>query len=234
MNQRANIDDLLQPAAPATSPVRRIEVWDLPTRVFHWSLVLAVTVAIVTGELGGDWMVWHGRAGISIAALLVFRLVWGMVGGSYARFRQFFPTITTVRAYLRGEWQQAGHNPLGALSVLALLALLSAQVLSGLFGNDEIAFYGPWAATISEDWSNRVTGWHQLLANGLFVLLALHVGAILAYLLIRKDNLVKPMLRGWKEASHGVAALPATRAALFLALLLALLAALFASGTVRW
>jgi len=188
----------------------RIYVWDLPTRLFHWALVLTVSVAIATGLAGGGWMALHGYAGIAIVGLLAFRLVWGLAGAAAARFASFAPTPGRLRAYLAGEWQGHGHNPLGALSVFALLALLGAQAGTGLFGNDEISFQGPLANLVDEGRSLQLTGLHQKLAYVLIGLIALHVAAITAYLLLRKTNLVKPMITGWKNATtpagHDVAA----------------------------
>ena len=115
----------LEAAAPAG--MRRIVLWDLPLRVFHWSLMAAVTAAIVTGELGGAWMPWHGRAGLLIVGLLVFRVVWGVLGSATSRFTHFAPSPGRLLAYLRGRWRGVGHNPLGALSVFALLGLLFAH-----------------------------------------------------------------------------------------------------------
>jgi len=176
-----------------------LRVWDLPTRLFHWLLVAAVTTAIASGLAGGNWMAVHGKAGLAIAGLVAFRLVWGFVGNRYARFTNFAPTPRVLKTYLRGEWQGHGHNPLGALSVLVLLILLSTQVGTGLFGNDEIAFTGPLAGLVSESLSLRLTGLHHQLAIALYLLLGLHVVAILFHTVVKKDNLVKPMLTGYKE-----------------------------------
>jgi len=187
---------VLSSAAPARI---RIRLWDLPLRVFHWSLVLAVAVAIVTGELGGSWMDLHGKAGLAILGLVSFRVVWGLVGSTHARFLSFAPTFPRIRAYLKGQWRGVGHNPLGALSVFALLGLLATQAATGLFSNDDISFSGPLFALIDEALAGRLTGWHRKLAYVLFGLLALHVAAILAYLRFKRDNLVKPMVTGWKD-----------------------------------
>jgi len=188
----------------------KVRVWDLPLRLFHWALVAAVGTAIVTGELGGDWMDVHGKAGLTIIGLVAFRLVWGLVGSTHARFLRFAPTPRRLVDYLGGRWRGVGHNPLGALSVLALLGLLALQGTTGLFSNDDIAFSGPLFNTIDEALASKLTGWHKQLAWGLFALLALHVAAIGFYLVIKKRNLVKPMVTGWKEveaqaepAEHG-------------------------------
>ena len=118
----------------------RITVWDLPLRLFHWLLVGAVTGALVTVKLGGNAMLWHGRFGLAVLVLLGFRLAWGVLGSTHARFHTFFPTPGRLLAYLRGSWQGLGHNPLGALSVFALIGLFGFQALSGLVASDDIAF----------------------------------------------------------------------------------------------
>ena len=196
MSDFGAVDAGAAPAAPARAGLRRVVLWDLPLRVFHWSLVAATTVAIVTGELGGAWMPWHGRAGLAIVGLLVFRLVWGVVGSATSRFSQFAPTPSRLVAYLRGRWRGVGHNPLGALSVFALLGLLSLQAATGLFGNDDIAFAGPLNHLVDDTLGARVTGWHRLIADGLFVLLALHVLAIAFHVLVKRHRLVRPMITG--------------------------------------
>lgn len=178
----------------------RIKIWDLPTRVFHWALFLAVTGAIWTGWVGGNWITWHGRLGLVVVGLLAFRLVWGLVGSTYARFAQFLPTPSRVLGYLHGRWHGEGHNPLGALSVFALLGFLGWQAASGLFSNDDIAFEGPLADLVSSTTSTWLSGLHR---QGLWIILglvALHVSAIAVYAL-RGKNLVKPMFLGWKEVN---------------------------------
>ena len=188
---------------PAPAGVQRILLWDLPLRVFHWSLVAAVTAAIVTGELGGAWMPWHGRAGLLIVGLLVFRMVWGVLGSATSRFAQFAPSPGRLVAYLRGRWRGVGHNPLGALSVFALLCLLSLQAATGLFGNDDIAFAGPLNHLVDDTTGSRATGWHRLLADGLFVLLALHVLAVAFHVIVKRHRLVRPMISGVADIDAG-------------------------------
>jgi cytochrome b len=232
MNKRATYEEVQpQVVAPAG---KRILVWDLPTRIFHWSLVLAVTVAIVSGEIGGDWMEIHGKAGLAILGLVTFRLVWGFAGSTHARFVNFAPTAGKLRAYLRGRWKGQGHNPLGALSVFALLGLLAAQATTGLFGNDEISFTGPLFALVKEGLANRLTGLHKQLAYVLLAVLALHIVAILVYLVLKKDNLVKPMVTGFKEVRAGTSAAKGSWTALVLALAAAAAVVTAASGAVHW
>jgi cytochrome b len=195
-------------------------LWDLPLRVFHWSLVASVAAAITTGELGGAWMPWHGRAGLAIVGLLAFRLAWGVVGPPTARFAQFAPTPRRLADYLRGRWRGVGHNPLGALAVFAMLALLAAQAASGLFGNDDIAFAGPLNRFVDDAAGARATGWHRLLADGLFALLALHLAAIAFHVLVKRHRLLRPMVTGRGALVAGVAtpsARPRTKGALPLA-----------------
>lgn len=213
-----------------TNTLIRIRLWDLPTRVFHWSLVVAVLTAFVSGQVGGSWMAVHEKSGIAIIGLVVFRLVWGVVGSTHARFLNFAPSPKRIKAYLKGEWQGVGHNPLGALSVFALLGLLAVQAGIGLFANDDIDFTGPLFALVDSALSNRLTGLHVLIANVLLGLLALHLVAIVFYVRFKKDNLVKPMVTGWKEVPSGTSATQGGLLALAVALLGALVAVYGASG----
>ena len=189
----------------------RILLWDLPLRVFHWALVVSVSAAVVTGELGGAWMKWHGRAGLTIVGLLVFRVAWGFVGSATSRFGHFAPSPGAVVRYLRGHWRGVGHNPLGALSVFALLGLLALQATTGLFGKDDIAFAGPLNPFVDDALGSRLTGWHRLLAWGLFALMALHMLAIAVHVAIRRHRLVRPMLTGVHHVAADVVLPPARR-----------------------
>lgn len=209
---------------------KQIRLWDLPTRLCHWLLALGVIAAVVSGQIGGNLIEWHGRIGLLIIGLIVFRLAWGLFGSTYARFAHFFPTPAKLAAYLKGEWQGIGHNPLGALSVFGLLGLVALQVVTGLFANDDIAFVGPLFALVDKDLSNRLTGLHHLAANLLFVLVGLHLVAIAFYLHVKKVNLIRPMVTGWKEAEHGEHAAGGGLLALVLALALAGGAVYGASG----
>ena len=210
--------------------IKRIRLWDLPTRLFHWLLVLGVVASIVSGQLGGNLIEWHGKIGLFILGLIVFRLVWGLIGSTYARFAQFFPTPAKIKAYLRGEWRGVGHNPLGAFSVFGLLGLVAFQVVSGLFSNDDIAFVGPLFDLVSKDLSNQLTGLHKLSSNLLILLIGLHLAAIAFYARVKKDNLVKPMVLGWKETGEGESAKGGGLIALIVALAIAAAAVYAASG----
>lgn len=177
----------------------KVKVWDVPTRVFHWLLVALVAAAFVSGFVGGNWIEWHGRCGLAIMGLLVFRIVWGFVGSTYARFAQFIPGPARVLAYLRGQWHGLGHNPLGAFSVLGLLALTLFQVSSGLVADDNIFYTGPLKALVSQDASDWFTGLHHLNVWLLGALICLHVASIVFYALVKKHFLLLPMLTGVVE-----------------------------------
>ncbi len=222
------------PSAPTVAQLpttHRIKLWDLPLRLFHWSLLAAVSTAIVTGKLGGEWMPVHGQAGIAIVGLLAFRLVWGLVGSGTSRFWHFLPSPRALLDYLKGRWRGIGHNPLGALSVVALLGLIGFQAISGLFGNDDIAFTGPLIGLVDEELSQWFTGWHRQVVNGLFVLLGLHVLAVLFHLKVKKDDIVTPMVTGWKKVPIAHAAPRKARViALVVAIAAGLAAAYGASG----
>ncbi|TVP90346.1 MAG: cytochrome B [Pseudomonadaceae bacterium] len=175
-----------------------VKVWDLPLRLFHWLLVLCVIGAIVTIQFKGEWMVWHERFGLAIIGLLSFRLVWGVLGSTHSRFISFFPTPGRLLDYLRGRWQGLGHNPLGALSVFALIGLFGFQAVSGLFSNDDIAFSGPLRNLVSSSLSGDISSLHRRAEDFLYILVGLHVLAIIVYR-VRGKKLVGPMLHGYKQ-----------------------------------
>ncbi|MEJ7687123.1 MAG: cytochrome b/b6 domain-containing protein [Variovorax sp.] len=177
---------------------RATRVWDLPTRLFHWTLAAAVIGLIVTGLNG--IMEWHFRLGYVVLSLLLFRLMWGFVGGRWSRFSAFVYAPSAVVAYLRGRAHPdhlIGHTPLGALSVFGVLAILALQVATGLVADDEIASSGPLSRFVSSTVVGAATGWHQ--AQGkwtVIVLVGLHVLAVLFYVLVKRHRLVRPMISG--------------------------------------
>jgi cytochrome b len=183
-----------------------IHIWDLPHRLFHWLLAASVIAAYVTVTIGGELIDWHGRVGIFILGLLVFRIVWGFIGSTHSRFATFFPTFSRLSAYLKGQWQGIGHNPLGALSVIALLAAVAVQVGTGLFANDDIAFEGPLFDFVDKSFSNQLTSLHSTTFYVLLALVVLHLIAIIFYRWVKKTNLVAPMLTGKKEVPVALAA----------------------------
>lgn len=191
---------------------KTIRVWDLPTRLFHWALVACVIALVVTGNVGGNAMTWHFRAGYCVLTLLLFRLVWGVVGGHWSRFASFIYSPASVLNYLRGNPKPehlVGHNPLGAFSVFGLLAFLLLQVSSGLFSDDEIAASGPLTRFVSGDLVSLLTGYHAEVGKVIVVVLVLlHIGAIIFYRVKKNENLVTPMLLGDKQVAVDV---PASR-----------------------
>ncbi|MGC9456508.1 MAG: cytochrome b/b6 domain-containing protein [Halothiobacillaceae bacterium] len=175
-----------------------LRVWDLPTRLFHWVLFAAVTTSFLSMYATNATSV-HAWSGYTIMTLILFRLLWGFVGTQTARFTDFVPGPRRLIAYLRhGEGGQIrlGHNPLGALSVLALLASLTVQWATGLFADDDIFFSGPLASLVSSDTRRLLTAIHHNNANVLIGLIALHVSAIAFYALFKRQNLVGPMFTG--------------------------------------
>lgn len=183
----------------------RLLVWDLPTRLFHWLLAIAVPGLVVTGNLGGAWMNWHFRLGYSVLALLLFRLAWGFVGGYWSRFGQFLYSPRTLVRYLRGQSRsehELGHSPSASLSVFALLLVLLLQVVSGLLSDDEIASAGPLSRFAPSDWVSLATAYHAEWGKRVLLgLVALHLLAIGYYQWIRKTPLVAAMITGDKTTT---------------------------------
>ncbi len=214
----------------------RVRVWDLPTRIFHWLLAASVISSIVSGLRGGNALEWHMRLGYLAFALLLFRIVWGLVGGRWSRFGSFIYAPGTLLRYLRGEHRagehlDVGHNPLGAFSVFGLLALLALQVGTGLFADDEIATTGPLIKYVSGATSLALTRWHKLSGQWLIVaLILLHIAAIVFYRVRKKQDLVRPMIHGDKVLRPDVPASQDTTRTRLLALALAALCA----GLVAW
>lgn len=207
-------------------------VWDAPVRLFHWALAALVLFSWSTGQAGGAWMEWHLRSGYAIAALLLFRVAWGLMGSETARFSRFLRGPAAALDYLRQAAAgrpppEAGHNPAGAWMVVAVLGVLAVQVFSGLYADDEVAHRGPLSATAGESfvgWMNRVHGWNEWV---IVALVAIHVAAIAWYRLRLRVDLVGPMVHGRTDnpAARGLAFAPAWIAALILAM---------AGGFVYW
>lgn len=186
--------------------VNKVRVWDLPTRMFHWMLAASIVGLAITSQLGGGAMEWHFRFGYGVLSLLLFRVVWGLVGGRWSRFSAFLYSPLTVLKYLRGMGKpehSIGHNPLGMASVFALLFFLMLQVSTGLFSDDEIAASGPLTRFVSNAWVSQATFYHKEIGKLiLLVLVALHIAAILFYLLKKRENLIVPMIHGDKQTEH--------------------------------
>jgi cytochrome b len=187
----------------------KVRVWDLPTRVFHWSLVICVVGLAISGYRGGSAMEWHARMGYAVLTLLLFRIVWGFVGGRWSRFASFLYSPGSVVNYLRGTPHPdhlVGHNPLGAGSVFAMLVFLLAQIATGLVGDDEVSFTGPLNRFVESSKGLAATWYHKQIGQWiLLALLVLHVAAVLYYLWKKNDNLIQPMVQGDKAVAHPAA-----------------------------
>jgi cytochrome b len=181
----------------------QIRVWDWPTRLFHWTLAGLIVALVITGNVGGNAMVWHFRCGYGVLSLLIFRVMWGFCGGYWSRWRQLTCSPGLVRQYLRPSAQHTsflGHNPLGSLSIIAILGLLALQASTGLFSDDEIANSGPLVRFVSESTVSLATRWHKGYGKTIIlVLVAIHLLAILWYLIKKKENLTRAMLTGDKS-----------------------------------
>ena len=183
--------------------LKKVRVWDLPTRTFHWSLVLCTLGLAVSGLIGGSAvMEWHMRLGYAVLALLLFRIVWGLVGGRWSRFAAFVYAPRSIIDYLRGSGKpehDVGHSPIGALSVFAMLAVFLAQVASGLVSDDEIATSGPLTSLVSNATVSLASNYHANIGKWLLLaLVCLHVAAIIFYQRRKKKNLVGAMFHGDK------------------------------------
>jgi len=190
---------------PVTPPDRKTRVWDIPVRVFHWVLVLLIVSQITTVSLGGNAMEYHVLGGYSILALVLFRIAWGVVGTRHARFANFMYGPLAVWRYARSltgssHDKHAGHNPLGGWSVIAMLASVLVQAVSGLFEDDEIMTTGPLWKYVSDDVAGTFGAIHEANALVLLTLICIHLGAILFYLTKKKENLIVPMFSGVKTS----------------------------------
>ncbi len=223
----------MRPETPAPAPpgddTPRL-VWDLPLRLSHWGLALTVTGAFVTDWVGPAAFGAHVVCGSTALVLVLFRVAWGFVGPAHARFADFVRGPRAVRASLAGLRRAAyrrlaGHTPLGGWMVLALLGLVAAQAGLGLFANDEISHTGPLYGYVDGHLSTRLSAWHVRIAYTILGAVVLHVGAALYYRLVLGDDLVRPLVTGYKRGVAAAAAIERQRTGLAL-LILAILAAL--------
>lgn len=195
------------PAKPRI-PNLMMRVWDAPTRLFHWAIVLLIAFSYVSIQKG--WIELHFLSGYTILAMLLFRLVWGFVGSDTSRFRNFLRNPIEAFRHLahfhkREPDTEIGHNAAGGWMVLVMLLALLAQVGTGLFANDDIASQGPLAHNVAKDTSNWLTSLHGKNFYIVLALIAAHIAAVLAYAAVKRHDLVRPMVTGKKR-------LPATMA----------------------
>jgi cytochrome b len=219
-----------RPASPAPGDDTPRLVWDLPLRLSHWGLALAVTGALVTGWIGHAAFGVHVLCGSSALVTVLFRVVWGFVGPAHARFGDFVRGPRAVLGSLPGlsratHRRHAGHTPLGGWMALALLGLVGAQACLGLFSNDEISHTGPLYGYIDGRLSNRLSAWHVRIAFTILGAVVVHVAAALYYRFALGDDLVRPLVTGYKRGVGAAAAIDRQRPGLAL-LIVAMLAAL--------
>ncbi len=183
--------------------MNRVAIWDLPTRIFHWLVVILIPAQWWTAE--EEMMEIHILLGQTMLGLILFRLLWGLLGSSTARFSGFVRGPRTILAYLGGRVKAGiGHNPIGALSVLAMLGALALQVTMGLFASDEDGLYsGPLSHFVSYDTAEEIGEIHHEFFNVILGLIGLHLAAILFYLVVKRDNLIAPMITGGRDAAAG-------------------------------
>lgn len=192
-------------------PHRVITVWDLPTRLFHWTLALLFVGLVVSGNRGDDALTWHMRMGSAVLALLLFRAAWGLAGSTYARFDSFVLAPRAALAFgrrllTREPTNPPGHNPLASWNVVLILVALVVQAVSGLFTSDDITTEGPFAALVSEEAIEAWSRVHHRNIIALYALVALHVLAVLFHVLVKRENVLTPMLTGRRKVDEATAA----------------------------
>ncbi|HRK24812.1 MAG TPA: cytochrome b/b6 domain-containing protein [Beijerinckiaceae bacterium] len=191
---------------PVDNSGRTVRAWDLPTRLFHWALVVLIILAPITNKMGSATFYLHKVNGYLILSLVLYRILWGFVGGTTARFRTFvrpFAAFGYLGDLVRNRSRHfLGHNPLGGMMVLALLAAAGGQALFGLMTLDDIpaTIEGPFASKVAKSTAEWVSVWHRRGFKIILALVALHVLANLFYTFVKKDNLIRPMLTGVKPA----------------------------------
>jgi cytochrome b len=189
-------------------PMLRLLIWDLPTRLFHWMLVVLVVSAWGSAQAG--WFVVHFWSGYGVITLVLFRLFWGVWGSDTSRFRHFVKGPAAAFEHLSAllaAWRRPdhalpphpGHNPAGGLMVLVLLGIVALQAGTGLFASDDIVLEGPFYALVSERLSAMLSTIHRINANLMVPFIGLHVAAVVAYKVIWKQNLLRAMVTGFHE-----------------------------------
>ena len=191
---------------------QKIRVWDVPVRLFHWSLVILIAVSYFSGHAGGAWMKLHFWSGYAILTLVLFRIAWGFVGSTTARFSNFVKGPGAFFGHLKEMLgkdgpREVGHNPVGGAMVVALLFAVLLQAVAGLFSadTDEGTATGPLALKVADKFVEKATAFHHFWINIILVMVALHVLAALAYLVWKRQNLIGAMLTGHKPRDHVVA-----------------------------
>jgi cytochrome b len=188
---------------------KKVRIWDLPVRLFHWTLVVLLVVSYCSGQAGGDWMKLHFFSGCTILILLLFRIIWGFVGSTTARFSHFVTGPGAWFVYLKSfvtgrKTYDVGHNPVGGIMVVVLIFAVLAQAVAGLFSADTDmgTVNGPLANTIPDKWVDRATAFHEFWVNVIIGLAVLHILAAVTYLVLKRQNLIGAMFTGRKPLAH--------------------------------
>ena len=206
--------------------MREIRVWDAPTRLFHWCLVVLLSLSWWTGE--NAYYEWHEKSGLALLCLIVFRIIWGIWGSQTARFGDFVKGPPAVLGHIRaffsgGLHHHPGHNPLAGYAVIGLLAILLAQAVLGLFAQaDYGVFTSPWADVVAQEQSETLTSWHKQLFDWVLIAIGVHIFAIFAYGAFHRIQLIGPMISGRAALDAPQPDMASSRRAL-LSLLLAIL-----------
>jgi cytochrome b len=233
----------IPPSTSAQPKDRMARVWDFPTRAFHWSLAILVGFSWYSGSRAGAWLDWHFLSGYAVLTLLIFRVAWGFVGGAWARFSSFVKGPAAALHHIRElfsarDLRDVGHNPLGGWVVIVILAILSAQVVTGLFMNDSDMGLsgGPYADYVSGAVRSKLASFHGLNSKIILAVIAAHVGAVALYLIWKGENLIGAMITGSKRldpASFAEAQRVKATGSSILALALICVAALAVTALVR-
>lgn len=194
----------MTPTTNEAEPRIDVPVWDWPVRAVHWAIALLVAALLATGLVGNDALVWHMRCGETLLALVLFRVIWGFAGSGNARFSSFVRGPRAVLGYVRSIFRpphevHATHNPIGGWMVIALLGALLVQAGTGLVTNDDILWDGPLVKHVAKDTSDALSSFHRRFAWVVVTLAVLHVLAVIAYLVVFRDNLAKAMVNGLKS-----------------------------------
>jgi cytochrome b len=210
---------------------KTVKIWDLPVRVFHWSLVILFIAAYVTNYLGPSYFNYHLWCGYAVIVLVSFRIIWGVIGTYHARFVNFlrdpFSTARYAFNFLRKKDEHhLGHNPLGAVMVIILLAAILVQAITGLFTNDEIFNLGPLYAYVSDELSLELTSLHRQLFYWILGAIGLHIAAVLFHVFFKRDNIIKAMFTGTKDVHDAKDVRPIKSSRIWLAISIVVILAL--------
>jgi cytochrome b len=226
------------PVDATTSAPERVRAWDLPTRIFHWLFVTLIVCGYVSRYYGDSDFVWHKWNGYAVLILVVFRLIWGFVGCTTARFASFFPTPRSMLRYglsIFGSKTEhyLGHNPVGGAMILALLAVVFAQAVTGLFNSNDILFDAPFVKLVSEHTVKLAGVAHHYIFELILLLASIHILANLFYHFVKREPLIAAMVTGHKPAEEYLDCDEAEGGSLWRALICLLVAAVLVLGTIR-